>query len=455
MNINELVKQLQKDRDVQLVKQFTDEVADVYEFDYSSNLKFDNAKGEINEEINQERFEEIQKLVYCNRTLKEHYSSLKSNFDETFPILLKFDYFHYIENTEYEELILDHYLNPASVSTKYLLCTPFANSSKLLLRISQAVMNKFPISYEYLIIYKHILFHHLTTENEKLILLDQLCDEFRNTDNDIIKMNIADVFTLFLSHSFVGLQMLNELREVDEVDGERSFYEDNQNVHDVGVHLSILRAANELIHLSKNKDINIVYDESINRIRLDSTVFEYNQVIKEENEQRGGEVVLSTRFTLLDVFRGLYFFIENHENAEELRKRLKEELNEMGNYCSTGYLARLVNVVQGFVENENLIIKITNEQEIFAKLKTRVGRRLTNEDILNSMIGETIEERTPFLNIVEEVLNEILLENDFEIKDVLKSLYKYTQIHWKFRNNEFYFKEKPGFEKELDEIRIY
>ena len=134
---------------------------------------------------------------------------------------------------------------------------------------------------------------------------------------------------------------------------------------------------------------------------------EYNQVIKEENEQRGGnteEVVLSTRFTLLDVFRGLYFFIENHSNSEELRKRLKEELNEMGNYCSTGYLARLVNVVQGFVENENLIIKIANEQEIFAKLKTRVGKRLINEDVLNSMIGETIEERTPFLNIVKDLI---------------------------------------------------
>ena len=55
-----------------------------------------------------------------------------------------------------------------------------------------------------------------------------------------------------------------------------------------------------------------------------------------------------------------------HENEEEMRKRMLEELEEMSATCSTGFASRLINVISGFGEFN---IRISWEDQIIANFQ--------------------------------------------------------------------------------------
>jgi len=62
---------------------------------------------------------------------------------------------------------------------------------------------------------------------------------------------------------------------------------------------------------------------------------------------------------IADVLNAVWKFIFTSQHKTELLNRLKEEFEESKESCSTGVLARLVNVLQGFTNDPDLIIKIS------------------------------------------------------------------------------------------------
>lgn len=103
---------------------------------------------------------------------------------------------------------------------------------------------------------------------------------------------------------------------------------------------------------------------ALNRIYLDRALYsKYN---------------LSLSGILLKVWS--YIFEGDHNNSEEMIKRLLEELEEMSDTCSSGFASRLVNVISGFGEFN---IKISWEDQIISNFTGRLNalaRKITNTD---------------------------------------------------------------------------
>lgn len=95
--------------------------------------------------------------------------------------------------------------------------------------------------------------------------------------------------------------------------------------------------------------------------------------------------VRSTFVHVLDV-------INNHEDKAELMERLKEELEEMTDTCTTGVNTRLVNVLTGY--SSKIRIALPFEAELKAAVFARFNKRLSESSAaLREMYSASITDR--------------------------------------------------------------
>ena len=76
-----------------------------------------------------------------------------------------------------------------------------------------------------------------------------------------------------------------------------------------------------------------------------------------------------------NTFNHLWAYIRNHEHKEELVKRLTEELGDSLDVCANGKLARLVNVVEGYMEG----VSTTSSKELFQNRMAIVAKMEPSE----------------------------------------------------------------------------
>lgn len=263
----------------------------------------------------------------------------------------------------------------------------------------------------YFQILKYILRNSLATTTTIQMILDEF--EVLFTDNTVsqyIKMEIADIF-LLNNREERGHQMLASLRgyRTRDIKNERTVYDDSQNVHDEKVNKSVLRAACKLIEMYSEgefDDIKIkkeliemspVSEESVvkvlERIQIDTSHFSHGD----------------NRFNLYTVFSNLWKYISLHQHAKELKIRLLEEIISMALYCSTGHLSRFINVIQGYTEDPDLCIRISNFAQIKAVVSNILQKILTSapEDVMDSMIDS---DQTIFAKFIIEKMNDKIPE---------------------------------------------
>ena len=86
--------------------------------------------------------------------------------------------------------------------------------------------------------------------------------------------------------------------------------------------------------------------------------------------------------TLVNILLKVWSYLIGHEDAEEMQKRLLEELEEMSGTCSSGFASRLINVISGF---GNFGVKISWEDQIRANFSGRLNaaaRKIRDEGSL-------------------------------------------------------------------------
>lgn len=84
--------------------------------------------------------------------------------------------------------------------------------------------------------------------------------------------------------------------------------------------------------------------------------------------------------TLNNILIKVWSYLVGHENENEMRKRLLEELEEMSGTCSSGFASRLINVISGFGQFN---IRISWEDQIIANFSGRLNaaaRNIVNKD---------------------------------------------------------------------------
>ena len=247
-----------------------------------------------------------------------------------------------------------------------------------------------------------------------------------------VKMEIADVM-LLNNEQELGNIMLNNIRRIEnEIHARehqqqpqiqqpnlllttghvvKTIYQDSQNVHTSDINNSVLNASINLISLVKfeNYDIEFIMKE----IFSNPVNSKYD---REKIKNAIAKIYINTSrfslnnntFTLHDVFASLWTYILSHKHKQELIIRLLEELEEMYNYCSTGYLSRLINVIQGFTD-EHTELEITVLLSTYIKGKVfnildKYFKNLNDTDIFE------IQFRKNFLNMVKTEINQNIQE---------------------------------------------
>ena len=142
-----------------------------------------------------------------------------------------------------------------------------------------------------------------------------------------------------------------------------------------------------------------------------------NEPVALESYQR---IILDTAtydgYTMVDVMKYIWSYIQKSEHKLELEKRWVEELIEMNGWCSTGHLVRLINVLQGF--DEDVVVTMDQKNElraaVFARLQFSM-RKLSDElqeelgmefcSTEKALLKEFVDEYSPYDELRSEYRN--------------------------------------------------
>jgi hypothetical protein len=258
----------------------------------------------------------------------------------------------------------------------------------------------------------------------------EMFQEFGRVNNVECITEIADIMTEFAQgadrHAFLDrIRLLDEekaglirqgrvqTRVQTKTKTTKTVYNDSQNVHDSQINKSVIKC---LENLFEKYEYMIVlkekYDEKreLYRPTTNKEKFEYKTIILDDI--RGifvskyfekTELINSTaqyiktstaifgqkELGMIDAIIALWLWINEHEHKKELELRLLEEFKEMNGMCTTGHIARLMNVMQGFTDDENLCIRISSSDQCFAVVKQYLTKELQeckDEDVISEMI---------------------------------------------------------------------
>ncbi len=225
----------------------------------------------------------------------------------------------------------------------------------------------------------------------KVLYIDKICNEYTFLENFIkyiLKLNYNN----------------NEKIEKEIIE----IINNNQYEYSLDIVLKIL--------IDKYPENNDIIIETIDRISFDTS--EINGI------------------NMSQLLNSIWNFINKSWNYyPELLNRLKEELIEMNNYCTTGHFSRLVNVIQGYV-NEEYAMKISNTDQLFSVFSYYLTKKseeiIDNDNIMNDLLDT---EKNPKENyyyiflekIINEKLEEIYKEYSSLDKDIEYILEKYCK----------------------------
>jgi len=290
----------------------------------------------------------------------------------------------------------------------------------------------------------------------------EMFEEFRQTNNLECMRETADIMT-----TFTGLNnLLDRLRVMEEQPAHpqpnqqkelpKSVYSDSQNVHNSKINQTVIKTLENLFrkyqHLiiltqidGKNTDNKEKFDHKIQILNDIRGIFTSKYPDKKDiinisiNYIKTSTAIFGTlELGMIDAFIALWFWITEHEHQTDLEKRLLEEFQEMNGLCTTGHIARLMNVMQGFTNDETLSIRISDKDQCFAVIKQYLSKELQecdDEQVLEQMItgGEKYvkfirkiiakkllswqeEYGKDILTVVAETVNDFAKTTVFEIK---------------------------------------
>lgn len=242
--------------------------------------------------------------------------------------------------------------------------------------------------------------------------------------NDIIE--IIDIFRSFIPEGVevvrttitnIRNRLSTELERKAEINREieentnkkiQTVYQDKQNVHNSVVNKSVLTSCENLYERYKFLIVSINKNEFADSIK--KGLGKERKVDHSIDYIRDSIAVFGKlRITLMDVLSAVWLYILESKDKEELKGRLVEELTDMDGKCSTGHLARIINVIQGFTENEELKIKIGVLDQCKSVVRVYLERRLReceDEKVLSGMVEGSEEYKIFIRGCIKDVVKE-------------------------------------------------
>jgi len=201
---------------------------------------------------------------------------------------------------------------------------------------------------------------------------------------------------------------------------DRTVYEDTQNVHDSKINKSVKKCAVRVHKLALERGTLPSFKYIKNRIEgLFGPCDKVFNRIHTDNATYGIGITLET------IFISICVWIFNHKSQDELLMRLWQEFKEMEGYCSTGHLSRLVNIIQGFSDDEELEIRISDNAQYKARVNTYLNKLLGEDE---KMLEEMMNKSDIFMEFVKEKIKTKIEEEKWNKDKVWDVVNYYTQM---------------------------
>jgi hypothetical protein len=115
----------------------------------------------------------------------------------------------------------------------------------------------------------------------------------------------------------------------------------------------------------------------------------------------------------------------NTKYTEELLNRLKEELTDSFDVCCTGIVSRLVSVIQGFTDDEDLFIKISEKEEVKNRIVNEIEKLIKKEKVDPIVDFELFDDicRKWFLNNYKTIIEENQEITFLDLKEIIYKNY--------------------------------
>lgn len=239
------------------------------------------------------------------------------------------------------------------------------------------------------------------------------------TDANSILMELVDMLIDFSPED--GKELLSYLREKRKtandagpsMDGaECTVYADSQSAHNTEISDSTRRSAKYLVStyplVVNPKDKNKYYDDT-KEMLIHECEKECKNIAVIIDRIYSDNATFGINVTVDQVLMSLLIWIKTEVKLgkftrKDILKRLTEEFNEMENYCSSGLLSRLINCMQGFTDDENLAIRISDREQIKSVVYTHLNKEIQacQDDVI---IDGLVDKNIKFLNFVRKCIN--------------------------------------------------
>ncbi len=239
--------------------------------------------------------------------------------------------------------------------------------------------------------------------------------EFIHSKNEKNKPSIMDIVDILLEFSpNDGDELLKYLQKTKLTANnfgptkegvDRTIYSDSQNTH------------NKSLADSTKKIVKYICDKYLPKfntpIEKNAYILDIESTLKKVVGNKNSQVVDQVLDKMLndnakfegynadDVLLSVFNWISLTSN-QEIYKRLGEEILEMYNYCSSRIVAGLINSIQGFTNDVNLILKMSVKDQCQAVVYIFLTKIIKeNKEHLDGLL----DKNTGFLRYVENMIN--------------------------------------------------
>jgi hypothetical protein len=270
-------------------------------------------------------------------------------------------------------------------------------------------------------------------------------------DRNIEYMNeVADILDSYGPGNY-GRMLLDRIRDIENTPVpskgeiqkskpiENTIYADSQNVHNSKINQTVIQVLENLYDMYKgeidlqdltsieNKNFKLTCIDNISNILLEKYPDKNDLILSGIKYIKNSISTFGKKnITLQEAFISLWMWISTHKDKTELESRLLEELKEMNGMCTTGHIARLMNVIQGFTEDDRLCIRISDLDQcnsVIRKYLNDMLSKCTDEKVLEGMIDGS-DEYIRFIR--RKIADRLLIWQKEYGKDMLNHIAKVT-----------------------------
>lgn len=246
---------------------------------------------------------------------------------------------------------------------------------------------------------RYIIDQYDYLSDERNIVLEYILDVADDKNESIYaRSECADILiTLGEGNEIIfGEQVIEELGDLYFENKHKTIYTNAQNAH------------NETINENTRNIVRALYKEYLKTKTYNDLVkTSYEEIHKElsniDNSEETNDKLHSffyrvmtdpfrfERLSLSDIVLLVYNKICSFENKNDLMKRLLEEIIDCDDSCTTGYFTRIVNTLNGFINNKDMCFNINPRDELRSVIFARINRNIrslpekTRESVLEAI----------------------------------------------------------------------